>query len=420
MITRIEAINYKCFQYISQDLKRFQVLVGPNGSGKSTFLDIIRLISDFINYGFEYTVYKNTNSLNGRVEYLRELFFHNQGNKLEFTIDMKVPNDLIHNGYKFCRYELSFICNNPTCDNDSLTIIEKFILKHSDEIGHKINPSLFGQNSEVPDTILLDKTDNNRYIVSKNNVTTTYLTEIGSWKNPFKIPTLKSSFANLPEDYDKFKIALWARDYLKNGIKWISLNSSLMKNPVYPDIGYEYNTEGSNLPLIIEKLKEDKKRAWIKHLQTVIPDLIDVSVKQDQSTYKKFLLVDYDGFQVPSWLLSDGTLRFLALTLLAYVETSGVYCIEEPENGIHPKAIESLYDSLSSVYKGQVFLATHSPLIVAKAKLSELLCFTRNKQGASSIIFGDLHPNLIEWKQNWQNASLHDLYINGVLDSPND
>jgi predicted ATPase len=44
MISKIEALNYRCLKYVSQPLERFQVLVGPNASGKSSFLDGVALL----------------------------------------------------------------------------------------------------------------------------------------------------------------------------------------------------------------------------------------------------------------------------------------------------------------------------------------------------------------------------------------
>ena len=55
------------------------------------------------------------------------------------------------------------------------------------------------------------------------------------------------------------------------------------------------------------------------------------------------------GMDVPSWMASDGTMRLLALTLLAYLPDSReIYLLEEPENGVHPLALEAIRDSLSS------------------------------------------------------------------------
>ena len=102
---------------------------------------------------------------------------------------------------------------------------------------------------------------------------------------------------------------------------------------------------------------------------------------------------------VPSWLVSDGTLRLLALTLLAYLpEQDSIYLIEEPENGIHPKAVEGVFQSLSSVYQGQVLVATHSPLFLGLAEPSQLLCFAKNPSGAVDIVSGDKHPALQNWR----------------------
>src|SRR5260370_381078 len=105
------------------------------------------------------------------------------------------------------------------------------------------------------------------------------------------------------------------------------------------------------------------------------------------------------GLEVPSWGASDGTLRLLALTLPAYLlDFTGVYLIEEPENGIHPRAVETAFQSLSSVYDAQILLATHSPVIVSTAPASSVLCFAKTPEGATDIVRGDRHPALREWK----------------------
>ena len=112
-------------------------------------------------------------------------------------------------------------------------------------------------------------------------------------------------------------------------------------------------------------------------------------------------------------MLSDGTLRFLALTLLAYIPSEDkIYLIEEPENGIHPRALELVYQSLSSIYDGQVFIATQSPLLLKLAEQRDLLCFTLSSEGASVIVRGDEHPILKEWRGE---VDLGELLAGGIL-----
>jgi len=68
----------------------------------------------------------------------------------------------------------------------------------------------------------------------------------------------------------------------------------------------------------------------------------------------------------------------LALTLLAYsTENAKTTFVEEPENGIHPQAMETIFQSLSSVYEGQVLVATHSPVLVGLIEPRQLLCFSK-------------------------------------------
>ena len=118
-------------------------------------------------------------------------------------------------------------------------------------------------------------------------------------------------------------------------------------------------------------------------------------------------------------MASDGTLRLLALTLLAYLQDfQGVYLIEEPENGVHPLAIETMFQSLSSVYDAQILVATHSPIVLGEARPEQILCFQRQQPddehtpGYTVIVSGDEHPALKEWRRD---VSLGSLFAAGVL-----
>ncbi|MDA1191242.1 MAG: ATP-binding protein [Candidatus Poribacteria bacterium] len=190
-----------------------------------------------------------------------------------------------------------------------------------------------------------------------------------------------------------------------------------MRIAVDPLAGKTLHSDGSNLPIVVRELqKQGPKRFdwWIKHLRTDLHDLDNLTVETLSDTKRLYLVYHtVGGAKIPHWQLSDGTLRFLALTLIAYMPNNdGIYLIEEPENGIHPLAIEAVYQSLSSVYEGQVFLATHSPLLVGLAKPEELLCFDKAKDGATQIVRGDQHPRLKEWHRE---VSLGTLFASGVF-----
>lgn len=70
--------------------------------------------------------------------------------------------------------------------------------------------------------------------------------------------------------------------------------------------------------------------------------------------------------------------------------------VEEPENGVHPKALEVILRSLSTIPGAQMILATHSPFVVQQCGVEPLLCFSHG-EGGTSIIPGMKHPMLEHW-----------------------
>lgn len=91
--------------------------------------------------------------------------------------------------------------------------------------------------------------------------------------------------------------------------------------------------------------------------------------------------------------LSDGTLRILALTLLPFLGEEvmpGLLVTEEPENGIHPRAIETVVQSLGSLYDSQVWVSTQSPQVLAHTDLSDVLVARIEGDGSVSVVPGPL------------------------------
>ena len=87
--------------------------------------------------------------------------------------------------------------------------------------------------------------------------------------------------------------------------------------------------------------------------------------------------------------------------------------MEEPENGIHPRAIETVIQSLSSIYAGQVLMATHSPVALNLLDPRQVLCFAKDAAGATDIVAGDKHPALRQWRRGEPDLGL--LFAAGIL-----
>ncbi|MGH9838544.1 MAG: AAA family ATPase, partial [Blastocatellia bacterium] len=157
-----------------------------------------------------------------------------------------------------------------------------------------------------------------------------------------------------------------------------------------------------NLPWVIHRLQQsdpERFQDWLSHLRTAL-DIENIRTVEREDDKHRYLVIKYQsGLEAPSWVVSDGTLRLLALTLPAYLpDFEGVYLIEEPENGIHPRAVETMFQSLSSVYGAQILMATHSPVILSMAEVETVLCFAKSSDGATDIVRGDEHPQLKWWR----------------------
>ena len=163
-------------------------------------------------------------------------------------------------------------------------------------------------------------------------------------------------------------------------------------------------------------LKQAPQRAkdWMGHIQCALTGVQSIKVIDRPDDRHKYLMLKYSNdLEVPSWKVSDGTLRFLALTMLAYMpQSAGLYMIEEPENGIHPGTLQDVFDSLSSVYDGQVLIATHSPEFVAVADVKHLLCFGKTYDGIVDIVPGYWHPYLRDWQYE---TDLGTFFASGIL-----
>ena len=417
MITLVEALNYRCLRYVQRPLRPFHVLVGPNASGKTTFLDVIGFLRDVVSEGLEAALLERTPNL-------EELFFRGQGDRLELAVEARIPRGLRQLTMKpeldTARYQVA-IGFDETQHRFEFKA-ETLLLKKTTAASSPLQ-SMFPIPPPAPESLLTSiQKRNNKVVINKapggnDNFYNEAKRPDKSWAPSFRLGPQRSALGNLVADEESFPVATWFREYLTIGVQRFVLNSLVIKRPSPPARATGFLPDGSNLPWVIARLREDdpeRHRAWIEHLRTALPDLTDVATFERPEDRHCYMIYEYSGgLKVPSWLVSDGTLRLTALTLPAYlIDLQGIYLIEEPENGIHPRAVSTVYDSLSSVYEAQMLLATHSPVVLNAAGLDDVLCFAKDGEGSTDIVLGSEHPAL----QRWQGGvDLGTLLASGVL-----
>ncbi|MBI3911695.1 MAG: ATP-binding protein [Armatimonadetes bacterium] len=444
MITLIEALNYRCLKYIRQPLGPFHVLVGPNASGKSTFLDVMAFLGTLVAKGLDAAIAERV--CNGEEERSQHAFLdlvwrrpwedsRPEGHwpRMGFAIESPVPAEYCtrepYVELGTVRYEVLLDCLPPP---HSPRISWEYLYltgcRTTEANGPAHCPRDDGRGGDrLPNSVFLGSypdTHWRRVIGREYSGATHFEAEtarngtVGSSAGFFRIDDNFSALGALPPDQEQFPAATWLKRLLVREVSYIMLDLKALRAPSSRR-GKRLQPDGSSTPWLLKDLLEsaEGKQAydsWLRHLQTVIPDLVGVKTVHRPEDNQQYLKLEYgNGLEVPSWIANDGALRLIALTLLTYLPgLDEIYLIEEPENGIHPRAIEAVYQSLSSIYDGQVLVTTHSPLLVGLAEPQTLLCFSKTPEGATSIVSGDRHPRLREWRRE---VDLGTLFAGGVL-----
>lgn len=403
MIRRVQALGYRCLRHADVTLREFQVLVGANASGKSTLLDAIVFLGDLVSNGLEAAWESRTNNF-------QDLVWKRPGQDpgFELAIEVEIPaaiRDLLPpgSGYETFRYEIAI----REVDGSPRIASERATLEPHRPAPDSPLPEFFPAPVRAPTSILLGGGRRGaRTILSKSpegndNFHFETSSRAGKgWVGGLALGERRSTLGNLPESPERFPVATQVKRLLTGGIVPVFLNSVAMRRASPPDLkNGALAAHGTNLPWLVERLRRTDRPSydeWLDHLTTAIPDLEDLRVVERPDDRHAYLMVRYrNGVTAPSWTVSDGTLRLLAMTLPAYLDDRDrVYLFEEPENGIHPLSVECAFQSLNSLYDSQVLLTTHSRQVLYDTRPEQVLVFAKDPEGATDIVRGDEHPYL--------------------------
>ena len=169
------------------------------------------------------------------------------------------------------------------------------------------------------------------------------------------------------------------------------------------------NIHGDNLGNVVQFMERQHPQRFdliLKKIADKIPgiDRIDTEKTSDGRLLLRF---NDKGFQDPFYAqqMSDGTLKVFAYLLLLEDPTPPPFlCIEEPENGLYHKLLETLADEFrehATGHKGgsQVFITTHQPYFVNALEPKEVWILEKGENGFSQIRRASKEPlvnNLVE------------------------
>lgn len=155
------------------------------------------------------------------------------------------------------------------------------------------------------------------------------------------------------------------------------------------------NADGDNLGNVVQFMQREYKNRFSSILQRIatrIPGItsIDTHVTEDNRVLLRF---NETGFQDPFFArqMSDGTLKLFAyLLLLEDPDPPPFIGIEEPENGLYHKLLETLAREFRTHATGrrnapQLFVTTHQPYFVDALDPQEVWILEKGPDGFSAI-----------------------------------
>ena len=390
MITRIEIDGFKTFQNFAVDLAPFQVIIGANGCGKSNFFDALRLLSNTV----DANLYTSFRSLRGtQREHFTLLPGGDSVPKLRICVELLVePTVQDEFGQKVTlsnrrlRYDLEITQYNDEgtewlqITHESLTSIPS-----SEDPWLTKYPALADVCPISPEAVEFIRTSR----TSSNNVTAILNTDMNGigQRAPRELPVqdLRATLLNSAHDCD-VPHALAVRQEMQ-GWFFENVDTSIMRLSTqfrYPDVPIDTIT-GNFIPYLLEKINaEDPKvlHSISLTMLNLVPTLHKIEVVRENGGRVEIYAIMRDQRRFPIRVLSDGTLRLLALATLRYApgETK-LLCYEDPEEAVHPATLRKLVrlmremtTDLSDPHEltlplRQLLVTTHSPELVSELNI---------------------------------------------------
>lgn len=413
MLTRLKIKGFKNLFDCEIAFGPFTCIAGANASGKSNLFDAITFLRDLANYSIVEAASRVRDPSGSRKGDLRSIFTvfpdgHTEEIDLEaeFLVQKSVIDDFgrtatpssTHLKYRVVlRYAPPEKSSPERLEliHESLTYIPKNVSRK--RLGFKTTHDFWNSiigTSRRADFISTEVTEQGNII---------RLSQEGHQGRPQAILASNSPRTILGSiNTDDKPTALAARREMQ-AWRLLQLEPSKLRLPDDFSDDSKVTPEGAHLPGALMRLEKYAEVA--NKLSTLLPDILSVGVDIDEGRRLKTLTITHrDGTRHTARSLSDGTLRFLALSIIgADTNSGGLICLEEPENGIHPSRVETMIELLQSTATDpnyavgednplrQIVINTHSPLVVNELDVNDLLVSLPIKtRGTTTTVFAPI------------------------------
>ena len=364
MIHRVVIENFKSLRHVDVTLGRMNLFIGTNASGKSNFFDALRVLQGI---GNGFTI---SEILDGKPKSATsEVWDGIRGGSSKACFARGTAGEVVIN-VSGTLLETP----KPPSTFKGRTSWE-YLIAFTPEDG-KVTRERLSAGSEIYSSEEVLK-----------NLRTDPVIEVRYYGgNPGRQPHLKfdrsrsvlSQFAKGNDKWSKSSADIAARvaTLLANSQR-LDPTPSILRGYSQAHQIQRMGEHGENFAALVKTLCQDPKAkdaylAWLRQLRPTEVD--DVGTLAGAVGEPLFMLRE-GGVEFPAPVLSDGTLRFAAITAAFFQpDMPGMMTIEEIENGIHASRVRLLVELLRNRTASgatQVIATTHSPIVLAWLQESE-------------------------------------------------
>lgn len=404
MLTHLEVDGFKNLLGFSADFGPFTCIAGPNAIGKSNVFDAIQFLALLADRPFVDAAAQLRTPGTPAAD-LASLFWAGatDGARMrfsaEFIVDRQVQDDFGRDAEPtatFLRYDLVVAYEAadgeaPGADgvrliSENLTYItlrdatQRLRWEHS--------------KKEFRDAVLVNRRKSGPYVSTVTDEDGVRIINVhqdgGSRGQPRKSPAARARRTVVSTTTTSDDPTILAARREMQSWRNLALEPTALRRPdavTDPDVMTE---SGMHMPAALRRIVSHRGPDALASVTATAAALTDVrSVDFDLDPQRQTLTLRASissGPELPARSLSDGTLRFLALSVMAHdPDYTGLICMEEPENGIHPGRIEAMAELVRDIAVDpfeapgpdnpmrQVIVNTHSPRYVNAQDPADLL-----------------------------------------------
>ena len=456
MLTRLEANGFKNLVDFALDFGPYTCIAGANGVGKSNIFDAIRFLSLLTEHTMNDAARCTRDTPSGEnTGDLADIFFATDDQRqkrfqlaVEMIVSREVSDDFgrpAESTSTFLRYEVGFRYELPSATIGPFggLVLEREELRPI-TVGRAHNHLRFPHNkANFRNRVVHNRRSGQPYIdtTKDGEQDVIRIHQDGGSRGRARPAPAEGAVRTIvgTENTAATPTILAARQEMRSW-RTLALEPTAMRRPDPYTQTPGIASNGAHIPAtlhyICTAMSGPTTEQALATIASRLSDLVPVTaVRVRQDDIRQLLSLELEersGLRLPANSVSDGTLRFLALTALAEGSAEGLFCMEEPENGIHPANLEAMNLLLHDIAVDptepvgnenpmrQIIVATHSPYFVQLQHQDELVLAKKMMKRNSLGIIEPLvcRPCLRTWRSSQQDSGVALIALQSYLLPP--